>query len=332
MREAPSPDRPEAVWKERDMSGGAPVDAMVAILRTDGCAWAKKGGCSMCGYGRASVRGVTEGDLSAQIGEVLSRYAGEPFVKIYTSGSFLDEAEIPLAVRERIFSEFAGCERLLFESRPEFVTAEAVASLPRNATVAFGLESSDPEVLERSIGKGFGPGDCRRAALAVKGAGLSVRTYVMLKPPFMTESRAIEDAVSSAAFADEFSDEISVNPLNVQRATRAERLWSQGELRPPWIWSLIEAMRRMSGTVRARVMSSPSGGGSARGAHNCGACDAAALAAVERFSFTQDPRDLDAPAPCGCRAAWESYMRAESLLGTPSDLDRGMFNDLMMRM
>ena len=146
----------------------------------------------------------------------------------------------------------------------------------------------------------------------------------------MTEKAAIDDAVRSARFADPFSDEISVNPLNVQRGTYVERLWKRGDFRSPWIWSLMEVFRQLSGTVDSRVMSSPSGGGASRGVHNCGSCDKKALDAVERFSYSQDVRDLDVT--CECQAKWRAYMESETLLGTPADLDRGLENDLALRM
>ena len=330
MKEKRSPSQLEALWKEGDMSGGRRVDAMVVIMRTNGCCWVRSGGCTMCGYREASLGGVTEEDLLSQLDQALSRYRGEPFVKIYTSGSFLDDNEVPPEVRRRIYGAFSGCERILFESRPEFVTPESLADVPPTATVALGLESSDPEVLEKAVHKGFTPDDIRRAGLLLKERGLGVRTYLLLKTPFMTESMAIEDAVRSARFADDFSDEISVNPLNVQRGTYVERLWKRGDFRPPWIWSLIEVFKQLSGTVDARLMSSPSGGGASRGVHNCGQCDERALKAVERFSYSQDPADLDVA--CECQARWRAYMESESLLGTPADLDRGLENDLALRM
>ncbi|MCL1810634.1 MAG: archaeosine biosynthesis radical SAM protein RaSEA [Methanomassiliicoccaceae archaeon] len=326
MKERRSPSQLEACWKEKDMVSGRICDAMVVIMRTSGCCWAKTGGCSMCGYRQASLVTVTEDDLNMQIDEALSKYNGEPFVKIYTSGSFLDEKEIPLSVRQRVLKEFSGCERILVESRPEFVKEETVAALPKTTTVALGLESSDPDVLSTSINKGFTPEDSRRAGMLIKEAGLTVRTYLLLKPPFLTESSAIEDTVASAVFADEFSDEISVNPLNVQRGTYAERLWRAGELRPPWIWSLAEVMRRLSGRVNARLISSPSGGGTARGVHNCGKCDREMLDGIERFSFSQDPKDLEVE--CECKDGWQTYLESERILGTAADLDRGFGNDL----
>ena len=330
MKDKRSPSQLEALWKETDMSNGRKVDAMVVILRTNGCCWVKNGGCTMCGYREASLNCVTEDDLLKQLDEAVSRHRGEPFVKIYTSGSFLDDNEVPPAVRARFFEAFAGCERILFESRPEFITDDVLATLPKTVTIALGLESSDPAVLERSVHKGFTPDDIRRAGLAIKAAGLKARTYLLLKPPFMTESMAMEDAVRSARFADEFSDEISINPLNVQRGTYVERLWKRGEFRSPWIWSLIEVFKELSGTVHSRLMSSPSGGGAMRGVHNCGECDKAALDAVERFSYSQDPKDLDVD--CVCRARWRNYVESERMLGSPADLDRDFENELVLRM
>ena len=112
------PNELETLWKEKDVVDGKVSDVMVMIMRTNGCAWAKKGGCTMCGYRSASLRNVTAEDLLGQLDQALSKYKGEPFVKIYTSGSFLDDNEIPPEVRTRIFEAFSGCKRILFESRP----------------------------------------------------------------------------------------------------------------------------------------------------------------------------------------------------------------------
>ena len=144
------PYEPEAMWKERDLSSGKTVDTMVAILRTGGCSWSKTGGCTMCGYNTASMPQIGETDLMRQLDLVAERYKGEPFVKFYTSGSFLDKNEIPMTVRERVFEEFSGCERLLFESRPEYIDRDVAGTLPSNVTVALGLESSNPEKIGRA--------------------------------------------------------------------------------------------------------------------------------------------------------------------------------------
>ena len=139
LKDRRSPSELEALWKEDDMADGRKVRAMVMIMRTSGCCWVKHGGCTMCGYREASLSSVSGKDLESQLEQALSRYSGEPFVKIYTSGSFLDDREVPPDVRKKIYSAFSGCSRLLFESRPEFITQETVKELPPNTTVALGL-------------------------------------------------------------------------------------------------------------------------------------------------------------------------------------------------
>ncbi len=324
------PFEPEAIWKEKDLSSGKTVDTMVAILRTSGCSWSKTGGCTMCGYNAASAPQIGEADLMKQLDTVMGRYNNETFVKIYTSGSFLDVDEIPISVRERVFDEFSGCERLLFESRPEYIDADTAGTLPKNSTVALGLESSNPFILRQSVRKGFTPEDSRKAGETVRDAGLTVRTYILLKPLFVTEGQAIEDSIASAKFADGYSHEISINPLNVQRKTLTERLWRRGEFRPPWIWSLIEVMEQLSGNTEARIMSSPSGGSTDRGVHNCGKCDNEALKAVEKFSFTQNIKDLEVA--CVCKDKWKDYLKAERMLGSSADIERGIINSLALGM
>ena len=329
MKDKRSPSQLEALWKESDMVDGEKTSAMVVIMRTNGCCWVKHGGCTMCGYREASLHNVTEADLLMQLDQALSRYKGEPFVKIYTSGSFLDENEIPLSVREKVFEAFSGCKRIGFESRPEFIVPDVVKTLPKNVTVALGLESSNPEVLEVSVHKGFTPDDILRAGTLLHENGIGVRTYLLLKPLYMTEDMAIADAVSSAKFADAFSDEISINPLNVQRGTYVERMWKRGEFRSPWIWSLVEVFRQLHGTVTARLMSSPSGGGAMRGVHNCGQCDQKLLEAIESFSFSQNICDLNVV--CDCIPRWNNYRLSEQMLGSPADLDRDFENELVLR-
>lgn len=309
------------------MSGGRTVDTMVLILRTQGCSWSRESGCSMCGYNSASEAGITADDLIVQVDAAMDRYRDEPFVKIYTSGSFLDEREVPLAAREEIVRRFEGVERLLVESRPEFITKESLASLPAQTTMALGMESASDRVLRDSINKGFLLDDHLRAVKALQEAELAIRSYVLLKPPFLSERAAMADSLAAVRLASGYADEISINPLNVQRGTLVERLWRRGEYRPPWIWSLATVLEQGLVPDGPRIMSSPSGGGTKRGVHNCGSCDKDHLKIIERFSFTQD-LDLLSGLSCDCHGRWERMTEAEAALGTSVDLDRALDDGL----
>ncbi|MCU0860692.1 MAG: archaeosine biosynthesis radical SAM protein RaSEA [Methanomassiliicoccales archaeon] len=322
-------DMPQAIWKEEDLVGGRKVRALVVILRTVGCWWSRKKGCLMCGYNQAaSEAGIGEPELMRQLDVARARLDGEEMVKIYTSGSFLDEREVPKAVRDRVFQDFSSCSTILFESRPEFVTEESLVSLPaEKVEVALGLESGNDLVLRECINKGFRVQDYIRAASLIKQRGMRVRTYLLLKPPYLTERQALEDTVASIRLASAYSDSVSVNPVNVQRDTIVESLFRRGDYRPPWLWSLVEALRTRRELGGVRVFSSPSGAGTPRGAHNCGKCDAAVIAAVERFSFSQDLQDLEG-LECECRARWRAQLELQDHMRTSVDLDRHLADDL----
>lgn len=321
--------RPVTVWKEDDMVDGRREKALVAIFRTRGCHWSRKGGCSMCGYNVESLEGIGVEELSAQLQAVLERYEGEGMVKLYTSGSFLDPVEIPLEVRDRILGAFDGAKRVLFESRPEFVTPEVLREMPDHASIALGLESCSDLVLRCSVHKGFGTKDYLRAAEAAKDRGLPVRTYLLLKPMYLTERAAIADAKASVLFAAPHSESVSVNPLNVQKETLVEGLWRRGEYRPPWIWSLFEVLRTRTGAPGIRLFSSPSGAGTQRGVHNCPDCDRRLLGALEKFNFEQDVGLLEGH-DCHCRAEWRSLLTSEELMRTSVDVHRYLDDELAL--
>jgi len=319
---------PEALWKEDDQIDGERVRAMVVIFRTTGCWWSRKAGCLMCGYNQVSDPNITAEDLRAQLQGALARYEGEKMVKIYTSGSFLDDREVPPEVRTDIFEAFAPSERILFESRPEFVTDESLRTLPQaKVQVALGLESANDEVLAKSIRKGFKVADYEQAARCLTENQVPSRTYLLLKPLFMTERQAMDDTIRSIEFAAPFSESISINPLNVQRDTVVESFFRRGDFRPPWIWSLIEVLKAGKVLTDARVFSSPSGGGTPRGVHNCGTCDAALLKAVDAFSFSQDVKEFDG-LDCGCRRMWKAQLEVQDAMRTAVDLDRHLADEL----
>jgi radical SAM enzyme (TIGR01210 family) len=322
-------DRPEAVWKEEDIVEGLKVRALVVIFRTIGCWWSRKKGCLMCGYNQAASEiGIGQEQLLKQLEVAKSKFQGEEMVKIYTSGSFLDEREVPAAVRDRIMDGFSSCKRILFESRPEFVTEESLSSLPsEKIEIALGLESSNDLVLRKCINKGFTVSDYQRAASLIRSRGMRVRTYLLLKPPYLTERQAMKDTLASIEFASPFSDSISVNPVNVQRDTMVESLFRRGDYRPPWLWTLVEVLREGGSRTEIRVFSSPSGAGTSRGAHNCGKCDAGVIAAIERFAFSQDLNDLEG-LECECKSRWRAQLELQDPMRTSVDIDRHLADDL----
>jgi radical SAM enzyme (TIGR01210 family) len=309
-----------STWVEKDVQGSEVVDAYVIILRTRGCGWALSSGCSMCGYiNDAAQKTVDEDDLLFQFSEAMSRFSNERIVKIYTSGSFFDEGEIPRTVSDRILNDlFEKTEKIIIETRPEFVKEENING-HKKLEVAIGLESANDFVLKHSINKGFLFDDYLRAAKILKKLNIPLKTYLLIKPPFLTEYEAISDAISSAKAVASHSQSLSFNPVNIQKFTMVERLWKNREYRPPWLWSVVEILIKANEIPNVRLISSPTAGGTKKGAHNCGKCDKQILLGIQRFSLTQDKSFLD-ELNCDCKEDWQDILSTQSFAKTQGDL------------
>jgi archaeosine synthase beta-subunit len=306
-------------WVEDEALDGERVRAFVLILRTRGCYWADQKGCSMCGYARDTLgRSATPQELAEQLGRALGRYRGEPYVKLYTSGSFLDDREVDPASREAIVRAFSGrARRLLFETLPEFAVDGTLRPLREafggELEVALGLETTDPVVLARYVHKNAPPSEYLASAGRVRAAGARAKAYLLLKPPYLTESEAIADVVRSVGEAQGAFDTMSVNPVHIQGGTVVEWLYRRGRYRPPWLWSVVEVLRA-GASLRgsSRLVSFPTAGGLPRGPHNCGRCDADVLAAIEAASLDQRFDRLEG-LDCACREGWAASCRLEPL-------------------
>jgi len=271
----------------------------------------------MCGYAGEGAPASAE-DLIVQFESAMEKCSPEvTVVKIYTSGSFLDSEEMPPEARVEILRrlENAGIEKLIIETRPEYVTPAGVEECLSHLQTEFamGLESANDLKREHLIHKGFLFQDFVRASEMVHGQGGGVKAYLLLKPPFLTEGQALRDAISSDRAARPYADIISLNLCNVQRNTVVERMWEKGEYRPPWLWSALEVLKSSPGPI----ICDPVGAGTRRGPHNCGQCDATLAEAIRKHDLTQDARSFD-DLHCQCKEAWQKLMELEEQsFGTP---------------
>ncbi len=311
------PDRPTAVWTGKDLLDGKQVSALTIIFQTTGCRWKS---CTMCGYVYDSAqRPPSHDDLMKQLEHALSRCGDEEFiVKIFTSGSFLDEGEIPPETRKEMLSRLGSdvrVKKVIAETRPEYVTpenvSEALAILGKKFEVAIGLETSNDMIRKDCINKGFTFEDFVRACETAKRGNATTKAYLLLKPPFISEGDAIKDIIRSITDAAHYAGTISVNLCNVQKGTLVENMFERGDYRPPWLWSAVEVLKKGKesnpGTV---IMSDPVGAGSARGPHNCGKCDKEVAEAIRVFSLTQDVGIFD-KIDCECRELWKKVIELE---------------------
>lgn len=305
-------------WSEDDVLDGEPCRALVVILKTRGCTWALAGGCTMCGYANESAWSrVSDDQLVAQFEKGWTRYRGEELVKIYTSGSFIDPKEVPVAAQQRILERIGDKpQKVAFESLPGFIqegTFEALAGRVRRLEVGIGVESSNHRVLRDSINKGHGFETFPRAAAVCREHGVSVKAYLMCKPPFLKECDALRDSTRTIIDAAPHANVVSLNPTNIQGRTVVDALHRRGSYRAPWLWTLVQAL--LDGRTAAEeagfdqvLKSDVIAAGQDRGAHNCGACDERVVKYLKKYKDSQDKRWLAEcleRVDCRCRREWE---------------------------
>jgi radical SAM enzyme (TIGR01210 family) len=319
------PHEPTRVWIDEDQTPDGVSQSLTIILNTGGCRWARAGGCTMCGYVAESVEGgsVTHDALMNQIDACLAHErenADDPadLIKIYTSGSFLDEREVGAESRRAIADTFADRERIVVESLPDFVDRGKLADFTDHGLatdVAVGLETATDRVRHDCVNKYFHFEDFVDATGEADAADAGVKAYLLLKPPFLSEREAVEDMVASVRRCAEYCHTVSMNPCNVQRYTMVDDLYFQGGYRPPWLWSVAEVLERTVDTD-AIVVSDPVGGGSDRGPHNCGECDDRVERAIKDFSLRGDPTVFE-QVSCDCEATWQTVLEAETSYAMP---------------
>ena len=96
--------------------------------------------------------------------------------------------------------------RQLTEEKLQWAT-----SINPKFTVAIGLEAYDDEVLKFHVNKGFTTKSFDRAVKNLQKFDIRVKTYLMFKPPFMSEVMPGSHCRLDSS-GTESSDEISVNP------------------------------------------------------------------------------------------------------------------------
>ena len=321
------PREPTRVWLDEDNTPDGVYDSLTIILNTGGCRWARAGGCTMCGYVAESVEGGSVGHdaLMDQIEACLDHESEEAdaesgLVKIYTSGSFLDEREVPAETRAAIADTFADRERIVVESLPDFVEAERVSDFTDvglETDVAVGLETATDRVRHDCVNKYFDFADFEDAAAEARSVGAGVKAYLLMKPPFLSESEAVDDMKRSVekCAAVEGCHTVSMNPTNVQRYTMVDQLHFRGGYRPPWLWSVAEVLEDTA-DEDVIVVSDPVGNGSDRGPHNCGECDDLVYEAIKDFDLRQDPSVFE-EVSCECEATHDAVLERETAYNLP---------------
>jgi len=239
----PDPFRPHGFFLEPErVESGRIVQSATILLTNKECPWR----CLMCDlWKNTTIETVPRGAIARQIEFALEQLGGRPEqIKLYNSGSFFDPAAIPPADYAEIARTVSFAKHVVVESHPRLVGEKALRLrdlLAGSLEVAMGLETIHPQVLPR-LNKRSDLKCFSQAVDFLRNNRISVRAFILVKPPFLNETEGLEWAVKSAAFA--FAAGAAVASLIPTRAGNGamDRLLETGEFAPPALATLEQAL------------------------------------------------------------------------------------------
>lgn len=211
----------------------------------------------MCGHYSGSSKGryVPTENLKKQFDEAVAGYDFRkyPMLCLYNGGSLLNEREIEAELRGYMLKKIASIphiKRLIIESRAEYITEEILDEieelLPHTTVeIGVGVETARDDIRELILNKGVTTEGLVEVGRKFRGRKTQLLAYVLLNPPFLTETESIEDTISTIEFAMEIGASIvSIEAVSIQHLTPVSFLSEAGYYTPPWIWSIFEIVKR----------------------------------------------------------------------------------------
>lgn len=167
-------------------------------------------------------------------------------IKLYNASNFFDKNAVPSQDLETIADQLAGFQRVTVECHPRLVGDSCLrfaARLDGELEVAMGLETVHPDAISRFY-KQMDLDDFVAATEMMRDAGISVRAFVLLSPPFVPRRESVEWTVRTVDFAlTNGVGVVSVIPVRGGKG-EMERLGALGLFEPPTLEMLEEAMTR----------------------------------------------------------------------------------------
>jgi radical SAM enzyme (TIGR01210 family) len=236
------PWRPHAFFVEPEHTAEGVVEDVATVFLTNReCPFR----CLMCDLWKYTTeQRVPDGAIPAQIALALSQLPAARHIKLYNAGNFFDAQAIPPGDWPAIAQQLTGFQTLIVECHPHLVGERCLhfqGLLAGRLQVAMGLETVHPDVLPR-LNKRMTLEQFEQAVRFLSRHGISVRAFLLLRPPFLTESEGVEWTRKSLRYAFDIGVECcSVIPTRAGNGAM-ERLEEEGHFQPPRISSLEAAV------------------------------------------------------------------------------------------
>lgn len=308
---------------------GHSIERVIIYLRSSGCFWAIntikgktefKAGCLDCEH---SVAGTTFGQPispAAYVKQFVSEYSKYdfsmyPMLCLYNEGNFFNEKELPREARIDILKLIASepnIKAVVLECLPEFIT-EKVLDETKNilgnkyVEIGIGLESADQLIRSVCVNKSFTLEKFESTA-ALVNRYFNLLAYILVKPSFLTEAEALQDAIDATRYAFNHGVQVvSLEPLNIGEHAMSGALSRLGLYRVPWLWTVVEVAKEAFKLGEIRVGGYQFAPRYENHAQNCEVCTMTVKDAIRKFNATNDIQYLS-KLDCVCKSSWEAEL------------------------
>ena len=247
------PTRPYAYFVETERTIEGRLDDVATVFLTNKeCPFR----CLMCDLWKNTTdEPVAAGIIPGQIRWALERLPPAQHIKLYNSGNFFDAQAIPPDDYHEIAEIVSSFETVVVESHPRMVGRRCLAFnelVTGKLHVAIGLETVHPDVLPK-LNKHMTLEEFEEAVHTLRAHGMQARTFILLRPPFLSEEEGVIWASRSIDFAFDVGVECcAIIPTRSGNGVM-ELLAQRGDFAPPSLDSLEAVLEYGISQGRGRV-------------------------------------------------------------------------------
>jgi radical SAM enzyme (TIGR01210 family) len=288
------PTKPYLYFQEKEMTLSGNVEMVNTIFLSNAECPFK---CLMCDLWKNTTNTpVGLGDIPIQIEWAISQLGPAKHIKLYNSGNFFDRNAIPVEDYNEIARVLKDYDTIIVESHPKLIGDLCLhfnELIKGKLQVAIGLETVNPEVLPL-LNKKMDLDSFKKAIQFLNQNKIDTRAFILLRPPFLSESEGVEWAKKSIEFAfDSGIDYCAVIPTRPGNGA-IDQLQNDGYFSPPDITSLEKVMEYGIGLNSGIVL------GDLWDIHkfsNCTKCFDSRAVRISKMNLTQQ---IGSRVMCGC--------------------------------
>lgn len=305
---------------------GKHINRLIIHLHSTGCGWARQsGGCTMCGFYAATSTGepISVREYQEQVSDALNKFdsLGFEVLGLFNAGNILNESEMPFDALENICMQIAQkkyIKKMTIESKLEYIDFDKLKTIASllpgiELELGIGVETCNEKIRDLCINKPFSNRVLENKVEIVLRTGIIPKSYLLLKPPFLTEKEAIDDFITSYLQLNRIGVErIECETMTIEDHTLVHQLWKNKKYRLPWLWTIINIKEQLI-SLGKPIYFTPFQYivNSIAIAHNCDNCSDKVKKRIFEFQDGKIGFEALAGEDCACKEEWYAELEGK---------------------